>query len=379
MTNTNSRRKKILFIYYRLFKAGGVTKSLVNIANELSQFHDVSILILIDDKSSFYKLDPKIKVISLNTFDHWAFRIGCNFLNKKYLKNLPYRNRIKAYLYDYGCFRTINQWMSQNDVYDKYITCLFKLSSYLSINKKIRKKLITWEHNSHDFPNRLWRIFPMLFYKKINRIITINTESEKYFKNFNPNTQTIYNIIGDPFENCSIDFEAKENIITYVGRLSKEKNIDHIIDIYNSSKLVNNFNLHIIGEGELREILQKKAHNPNIVFRGIMSSNKICQHLTKSKIIILTSQTEGLPTVLIEAMFCGNILLSYNCNYGPKEIVNNKNGFLIDVGDKSEAIKILNNLTENKYLQKNLMKSSYLESKNWKKEVIINKWLNILS
>ena len=62
-----------------------------------------------------------------------------------------------------------------------------------------------------------------------------------------------------------------------------------------------------------------------------------------------------------------------------KDIVNKKNGFLIDVGDKSEAIKILNNLTENKYLQKNLMKSSYLESKNWKKEVIINKWLNILS
>ncbi|MFN3271026.1 MAG: glycosyltransferase [Cloacibacterium caeni] len=219
----------------------------------------------------------------------------------------------------------------------------------------------------------------IFFIKKINRIITINTESEKYFKNFNPNTQTIYNIIGEPFENCSVDFEAKENIITYVGRLSKEKNIDHIIDIYNSSKLVNNFKLHIIGEGELREILQKKAHNPNIIFRGIMSSDEICQHLTKSKIIILTSQTEGLSTVLIEAMFCGNILLSYNCNYGPKEIVNNKNGFLIDVGDKSEAIKILNNLTENKYLQKNLMKSSYLESKNWKKEVIINKWLNILS
>jgi glycosyltransferase involved in cell wall biosynthesis len=66
------------------------------------------------------------------------------------------------------------------------------------------------------------------------------------------------NIIGEPFENCSVDFEAKENIITYVGRLSKEKNIDHIIDIYNSSKLVNNFKLHIIGEGELREFLQKQ-------------------------------------------------------------------------------------------------------------------------
>ena len=376
---TITSRKKILFIYYRLFKAGGVTKSLVNIANELSRFHDVSILVLIDDKSSFYKLDPKIKVISINTFDHWAFRIGCNFLNKKYLKNLPYRNSIKAYLYDYGSFRTINQWMSQNDVYDNYITCLFKLSSYLSINKNVRKKLITWEHNSHDFPNRFWKIFPHFFYKKINRIITINTESEKYFKNFNPNTQTIYNIIGEPFENCSVDFEAKENIITYVGRLSKEKNIDHIIDIYNSSKLVNNFKLHIIGEGELREFLQKKAHNPNIIFRGIMSSDEICQHLTKSKIIILTSQTEGLPTVLIEAMFCGNILLSYNCNYGPKEIVNNKNGFLIDVGDKTAAIMILNKLNDDLDLQTNLMKSSFLESKKWKKEVIIDKWLNIFS
>ena len=93
----------------------------------------------------------------------------------------------------------------------------------------------------------------------------------------------------------------------------------------------------------------------------------------------LTSQTEGLSNVLIEGMLCGNILISYNCNYGPKDIVNKKNGFLIDPGDKTTAIMILNKLHDDLDLQTNLMKSSYLESKKWKKEIVISQWLKALS
>ncbi len=55
--------KKILFIYYRLFKAGGLTKVLVNLCNELvNSGYDVTILIMLNDKSTFYYLDKRVKI-----------------------------------------------------------------------------------------------------------------------------------------------------------------------------------------------------------------------------------------------------------------------------------------------------------------------------
>lgn len=95
-------RKKILFIYYRLFKAGGLTKVLVNLCNELVKLNlDITILILINDKSSFYQLDERVNVITLDTFSTFEFqKINVNL--NKYLPKLPFKNNVKNYLYDFG-------------------------------------------------------------------------------------------------------------------------------------------------------------------------------------------------------------------------------------------------------------------------------------
>ena len=55
---TNQPPQKILFVYYKLFKAGGVARVLVSLANELvAKGNEVSIVIMISDTSSFFELD----------------------------------------------------------------------------------------------------------------------------------------------------------------------------------------------------------------------------------------------------------------------------------------------------------------------------------
>ena len=100
--------------------------------------------------------------------------------------------------------------------------------------------------------------------------------------------------------------------------------------------------------------------------------------LLKSKIFAFTSLKEGLPTVLIEAMFCGNVLVSYDCNYGPSDIITEKNGFLIPLHDQKKFCEKLELLTSNSNLINNLMLSSFEESKAWKKNEILKKWNIIL-
>ncbi|UWX65713.1 hypothetical protein NZD85_07250 [Empedobacter stercoris] len=61
--------KEILFVYYKLFKAGGVARVLVSLANELvKQGHGVTILVLINNTESFFELDKRIKIVELIRF-----------------------------------------------------------------------------------------------------------------------------------------------------------------------------------------------------------------------------------------------------------------------------------------------------------------------
>ena len=131
----------------------------------------------------------------------------------------------------------------------------------------------------------------------------------------------------------------KENTLIYVGRLDQDKNVGEILDIIHQVDL-NDFQLKIIGDGPSRNDLENKLNsNENlkdkVQFLGSQSISEIYKELTKSKIFLFTSKTECLPTVLIEANLMSNALISYNCNYGPSDIVNESNGFLIPKSDRS--------------------------------------------
>ena len=86
-----------------------------------------------------------------------------------------------------------------------------------------------------------------------------------------------------------------------------------------------------------------------------------------------------MPNVLVEGMMTGNILVSYNCKYGPSEIINSNNGFLVDIYNKSDMTKILDQLNDNPQLVKDLCESSYKESINWRKENIVRQWQDVMN
>ena len=113
-------------------------------------------------------------------------------------------------------------------------------------------------------------------------------------------------------------------------------------------------------------------------FLGSKNIDEISELLGKSKIFVSTSLKEGLPTVLVEAMFCSNALIAYDCNYGPSDIINEKNGFLIPLGDKQMFREKLKYLITNEDIYNSMNKSSYEESQKWKKGKILEKWAEIL-
>ena len=375
--------KKILLVYYKLFKPGGVAKVLTNLANSLSEEgYTVEILLLMSKRDHFYPLNSNIKVHNIDTFSHWAWKI-CEF-NVKHLRFIPKIKNFNAYIHHIGVFLMLRNWMRKNHQnYDTIISAWYKLSSFLALNKKASKKTIAWEHVTYETGGLLFKDTLRKYYINLKGIVCINSPSIEYYKQYNK-TYFIPNIIGEPFENQEeINFENKENLISFVGRLDREKNVIALLEIFKESKIPTDWKLQIIGDGSerknLEQFVEKNQLQERIIFYGTKTSEEILELLRSSKIFGFTSLKEALPTVLAEAMFCGNAIVSYNCNYGPSDIINEKNGFLIHISDRESFKEKLEFLTNNEDALNNLMTTSFRESKNWKKEKIVNKWTELLN
>jgi len=375
--------QKLLFIYYKLFKPGGVARVLVSLVNDLiSNGKDVTILLMVDDKSSFYDLDPRVKVISINTFSHWAFtKINVNI--DKYLSKLPKRQNIKSYIYDFGQWSMLSKWLKKNHQdYDIIISSWYKLSAQISLNKEIAKKTIAWEHSNFEVGGKFWGDFFRPKYKNLKSVVCLNQASLDYYKKLNVNSFLIPNIVGEPFESISnIDFESKKNQLIYVGRLDKDKNILNLIKAIQKTDL-KNFNLKIIGDGpELNSLIryvEDQKLSDQIKFMGRLGLDQIKTELLQSKVFLFMSKTECLPTVLLEAMYCGNALISYDCKYGPSDIINEKNGFLIPFNDEASFIQKLEYLINNPTILQSLNQSSYEDVDQWRSQKTHTKWKNTL-
>jgi len=266
--------------------------------------------------------------------------------------------------------------------YDTIISAWYKLSSFLALNRKVRKKSIAWEHVSYQTGGILYKDILRKYYKNLKAIVCINTPAIEYYHRFN-RTYFIPNIIGEPFENqTEINFENKENLISFVGRLDREKNVTALLEIFKAAEIPEDWKLQIIGDGneraDLENFVREKHLEKRVIFYGTKNSDEILELLLKSKIFGFTSLKEALPTVLAEAMFCGNALISYHCDYGPADIINEKNGFLIPLHNKKLFQEKLEFLIRNEEFLDKLTKTSFRESQKWKKEKIINEWEKII-
>ena len=112
-----------------------------------------------------------------------------------------------------------------------------------------------------------------------------------------------------------------EAYIVYVGRLAASKRHDRALEAYKKSGVKEK--LLIVGEGDMREkieenIKQLELEN-KVVLCGFQSNPYAI--IKRAKLLILTSDYEGLPTVLIEALTLGVPVISTDCPSGPREIL----------------------------------------------------------
>ncbi len=172
--------------------------------------------------------------------------------------------------------------------------------------------------------------------------VILQTEDSKSFFNQRVTGKSV--VLPNPLNPAFVeDFETyipqgKERCITLVGRIDANKNHKLVIDAF--SKLADRFphyRMEIWGEGEDRKKLQ--AYVEELGLSGRISlpgtTENVKEKLRCASFYILSSNTEGMPNSLMEAMAMGLPVISTDCPCGgPSMLIENGvNGLLVPVGD----------------------------------------------
>lgn len=166
-------------------------------------------------------------------------------------------------------------------------------------------------------------------------------------------------------------------VILGVGRLDEQKNFPNLVKAFNISRKEVQAKLVILGEGKERkkiESLVKQFSLENDVDLPGFALNPY-PYLKNASVFVLSSDHEGLPTVILEALALGTPVVSTNCPYGPSEILENgKYGKLVPVDDpEALASAILDTL-------KNPLPKHFLQerAKDFSLDAAVWKYLNLI-
>jgi glycosyltransferase involved in cell wall biosynthesis len=125
-------------------------------------------------------------------------------------------------------------------------------------------------------------------------------------------------------------------VILAVGRLTKQKDFSTLIRSFAQVLRTRPARLLILGEGpersRLEALVKQLGLEDNVAMPGFVENPYA--YMSEASLYVLSSRWEGLPTVLIEALYCGPPIIATDCPSGPREILaDGRYGALVPVGD----------------------------------------------
>ena len=215
-----------------------------------------------------------------------------------------------------------------------------------------------------------------VFWKKFSRNIhKVTCPTEDTIKDLNKNKLfdseklillrdpviKINEIIKKKRENINGNFNKENFNIVLIGRLTKQKNFNLIINSFDQFlKIKKNCKLTIVGEGEemifLKKLIKKNNLSKHIFLVGFKEN--VFKYLKNSDLFILSSLWEDPGWVLIEAAASDALILSSDCKNGPIEFVQNNMGGLLFKNNSTKDLimkfKEINDLTKEQILKKKI-------------------------
>lgn len=356
--------KNICFLIGNLDNSGGTERVTSIVANELViHGYNISILNLNNGTEPFFKLNSNIQIQSL------------------FSKKVSFRKNFPTAVLKIRKF--VKQYKIDTLIVVDSISCIFTVPALYGLNIKH----ICWEHFNFNNNNGIKSrdTARKLAARYCDVIVTLTKRDKELWQQSLKNIRAEIIPIANPspYENIQNIPTLDYKVVLSVGRLTYVKGFDLLIKAWASFCEANlDWILRIVGSGEEEEALKNQAKLLGIVDRidFIPSTKDVEYYYQTSSFYCLSSRSEGLPMVLIEAQAFGLPVLAFDCDTGPSDIIENCiNGYLVEERNtNSLALKLhsFSRLTEKEY-NKFVVNSKY-KNKNFYIKNIIEQWKNVL-
>jgi glycosyltransferase involved in cell wall biosynthesis len=160
------------------------------------------------------------------------------------------------------------------------------------------------------------------------------------------------------------DGHPEDTLLIYVGRLSSEKQIDHIKPVLEQ---VPGTRLAIVGDGPARESLQEQFAGTNTRFMGYMKGEPLWQAYASADIFVFPSALETFGLVVVEAMAAGLPVVASRVGGIPDVVDEGRTGYTFDVGDVGSLVEGVRHIAASRehIKQMGLDARAFAETQTW--------------
>lgn len=372
---------KIFYIYTALVTKGGADRVIAEKASWLAE-HGNEIAIVTDTqlgREPVFPLSPKVKLIDL----------AIDF-SKEYGHSFP----VRIWMY-YKLMRQYRKKMTvllMSEHPDVVISTLGRDISFITKIKDGSKKIgeaHTTKHfirNFHLLENKNFLLKFLTKYfrwnmdrqvKRLDALVVLTNQDKEDWGHLLP----VYVIPNSyPFyPETPSTCENKQAII--VGRYNSAKGYNYLIDAWRDVyKKYPDWIINIFGSGEYEDKVRKQINDYGLQDVIIMNNptDHIMEEYLKSSIYVMSSVFEGFAMVLLEAMACGLPCVSFDCPYGPRNVITDgEDGFLVDYLNSKALADSICKLIENEALRKQMGKNGRNNVLRYSRENIMPQWISL--
>lgn len=354
---------KIRFFIPALYNSAGMERISTGLANILKRKgYDCGFVVKESNTNSFFPLLEGITIKSLNV-DGDIKKVRCKAGKelRKYLKE------------------------ERPDIFVNVDVSMIQISA-LACHFLYGVKMLTWEQFSAAAINTLPKKLQRYLATTICRKMIVLTEADKamYPKILQKKVCVIGNFTQINPEN--IHTNLSNNTVISVGRMANEKGFDLLLQAWQKVKeAYPDWKLKIFGGGkeEYVSMLKNLAHKLQV--EDVVELNapvkEIGREYEKASIYVLPSRHEPFGLVLIEAKSFGLPVVSFDCPYGPKEIVKDGvDGFLAENENVEDLANKLKALIADKALREKFSFEAIEDYKaRWAENRVEDKWTTLLN
>lgn len=339
---------------------GGAERVLCNLANYLDNHgHDVSMIAMSETKEQ-YELNQNVKVTYL--------------LNLKERKN-KFNGLFKRIHRLKKCLKTSDA--------EAYVVFLPVTIAFMLFFRRLIKAPVVASERCDPAVYSKSEKFLMKHYGKRADLWVFQTEdAAKWYESIAKKSVVIPNAINPAFIREPY-LEVKEKSIVAAGRLCEQKNFTLLIEAFSQvSDEFSDYKLKIYGKGplesQLKELVDNKGLSDRVEFMGYVDN--MPEQLEKASLFVLSSDFEGMPNALMEAMALGLPCVSTDCPCGgPKFLIKDReNGLLVPVNDVEAMSSAIKEMLANEELQNTCSNNARNIVETLRPEVIYSHWEEVI-